>query len=48
LIGVLALRTIAKPLEQWNEIGLKPIAENLSEGKYDYKPNPDSRLFIEQ
>lgn len=34
-------------LEQWNEIGRKliAIAEDLPEGKYEYKPNPDSRTF---
>jgi hypothetical protein len=40
----------AAVLEQWNEIGNKliAIAEDLPEGKYDYKPNPDSRSFVEQ
>jgi uncharacterized damage-inducible protein DinB len=36
-------------LEQWNEIGRKiiAIAEDLPEDKYDYKPNPDSRSFVQ-
>jgi len=36
--------------EQWNDIGRKliAIAEDLPENKYDYKPNPQSRSFIEQ
>jgi len=45
-----ALGASAKILEQWNEIGQKliAIAEDLPEDKYDYKPNPDARSFIEQ
>ena len=45
-----ALGTSAKLLDQWNDIGGKliAIAEDLPEDKYDYKPNPDSRSFIEQ
>src|SRR5262245_66089411 len=45
-----ALGTSAKLLSQWNDIGGKliAIAEDLPEDKYDYKPNPDSRSFIEQ
>ena len=37
-------------LAQWNEIGRKliAIAEDLPEGKYDYKPHPDSRTFVAQ
>ncbi len=37
-------------LEGWNDIGKKliAIAEDLSEDKYDYKPNPDSRTFVAQ
>lgn len=37
-------------LEQWNDIGRKliAIAEDLPEDKYDYKPNPASRTFVEQ
>ena len=37
-------------LQQWNEIGRKlvAIAEDLPEGKYDYKPHPDSRTFVAQ
>lgn len=37
-------------LAQWNEIGRKliAIAEDLPENKYDYKPNPESRSFIQQ
>jgi hypothetical protein len=37
-------------LESWNDIGRKliAIAEDLSEDKYDYKPNPDSRTFVAQ
>jgi len=36
-------------LDQWNEIGRKivAIAEDLPEDKYDYKPNPDSRSFVQ-
>lgn len=35
---------------QWNEIGRKliAIAEDLPENKYEYKPNPRSRSFIQQ
>jgi len=45
-----ALGASAKLLDQWNDIGGKliAIAEDLPEDKYDYKPNPDSRSFIEQ
>jgi len=45
-----ALSASAKVLEQWNEIGRKliAIAEDLPEDKYDYKPNSDSRSFIQQ
>jgi uncharacterized damage-inducible protein DinB len=45
-----ALGSSAKVLEQWNEIGRKliAIAEDLPEDKYDYKPNSDSRSFIQQ
>jgi uncharacterized damage-inducible protein DinB len=37
-------------LNDWNEIGRKliAIAEDLPEDKYDYKPNPASRSFVEQ
>jgi pimeloyl-ACP methyl ester carboxylesterase len=37
-------------IEQWNDIGRKliAIAEDLPENKYEYKPNPDSRTFIQQ
>lgn len=37
-------------LESWNEIGNKliAIAEDLPEDKYSYKPNADSRTFLEQ
>lgn len=40
----------SKLLAQWNEIGQKliAIAEDLPENKYDYKPNPESRSFIQQ
>jgi hypothetical protein len=36
-------------LDQWNEIGRKLIdmAEDLPEDKYDYKPNPASRSFVD-
>lgn len=36
-------------LDQWNDIGRKiiAIAEDLPEDKYDYKPNPDSRSFVQ-
>jgi pimeloyl-ACP methyl ester carboxylesterase len=45
-----ALPASVKLLEQWNEIGRKLIAigEDLPEDKYDYKPNPNSRSFLEQ
>jgi pimeloyl-ACP methyl ester carboxylesterase len=35
---------------QWNEIGRKliAIAEDLPENKYEYKPNPQSRSFVQQ
>lgn len=37
-------------LESWNDIGRKliAIAEDLPEDKYDYKPHPDSRTFVQQ
>jgi hypothetical protein len=40
----------AAVLEQWNDIGRKiiAIAEDLPEDKYDFKPNPDSRTFVQQ
>jgi DinB superfamily len=36
-------------LEQWNDIGRKLIAmaEDFPENKYDYKPHPDSRTFVQ-
>ena len=39
----------AAVLDQWNDIGRKliAIAEDLPEDKYDYKPNPDSRSFVQ-
>src|SRR5215472_3482097 len=39
----------AAVLDQWNDIGRKliVIAEDLPEDKYDYKPNPDSRSFVQ-
>src|SRR5262252_4430009 len=39
----------AAVLEQWNDIGRKiiAIAEDLPEDKYDYKPNPESRTFVQ-
>ena len=45
-----ALGPSAAVLEQWNDIGRKiiAIAEDLPEDKYDYKPNPDSRTFVQQ
>jgi DinB superfamily len=44
-----ALGPSAAVLEQWNDIGRKliAIAEDLPEDKYDYKPNPASRSFVE-
>jgi uncharacterized damage-inducible protein DinB len=44
-----ALGPSAAVLEQWNDIGrrLIAIAEDLPEDKYDYKPNPASRSFVE-
>src|SRR5215467_9204180 len=43
-----ALGPSAAVLDQWNDIGRKliAIAEDLPEGKYDYKPNPESRTFV--
>jgi len=37
-------------LESWNDVGRKliAIAEDLPEDKYDYKPHPDSRTFVQQ
>jgi pimeloyl-ACP methyl ester carboxylesterase/uncharacterized damage-inducible protein DinB len=37
-------------LGQWNEIGRKliAIAEDLPENKYEYKPSPQSRSFVQQ
>src|SRR5690348_607639 len=37
-------------LESWNAVGRKliAIAEDLPEDKYDYKPHPDSRTFVQQ
>ncbi|HET7207764.1 MAG TPA: DinB family protein [Terriglobales bacterium] len=37
-------------LDSWNDIGRKLIAmaEDFSEDKYDYKPNPTQRSFAEQ
>ena len=45
-----ALGPSAAVHEQWNDIGRKiiAIAEDLPEDKYDYKPNPDSRTFVQQ
>jgi uncharacterized damage-inducible protein DinB len=45
-----ALTGSAAILEQWNEIGRKLIAmaQDLPEDRYDYKPNPASRSFVEQ
>jgi len=39
----------AAVLDQWTDIGRKliAIAEDLPEDKYDYKPNPDSRSFVQ-
>ena len=44
-----ALGPSAAVLEQWNDIGRKliAIAEDLPEDKYDYKPNPESRSFVQ-
>src|SRR5215469_15986444 len=44
-----ALGPSAAVLDQWNDIGRKiiAIAEDLPEDKYDYKPNPDSRSFVQ-
>ena len=45
-----ALQASAELLERWNDIGRKliAIAEDLPEDKYEYKPNPESRTFIQQ
>jgi pimeloyl-ACP methyl ester carboxylesterase len=42
--------TFAAVVGQWNEIGRKliAIAEDLPENKYEYKPNPQSRSFVQQ
>jgi uncharacterized damage-inducible protein DinB len=44
-----ALGPAAAALEQWNDIGRKiiAIAEDLPEDKYDFKPNADSRSFVQ-
>jgi hypothetical protein len=44
------LQASAELLERWNDIGRKliAIAEDLPEDKYGYKPNPESRSFIQQ
>lgn len=44
------LQASAAVLERWNDIGRKliAIAEDLPESKYDYKPNAQSRSFIQQ
>lgn len=44
-----ALGPSAAALEQWNDIGRKiiAIAEDLPEDKYDYKPAPDVRSFVQ-
>jgi uncharacterized damage-inducible protein DinB len=44
-----ALGAADSALEQWNDIGRKliAIAEDLPEDKYDYKPNADSRTFVQ-
>jgi hypothetical protein len=44
-----ALGPSAAVLDQWNDIGRKivAIAEDLPEDRYDYKPNPDSRSFVQ-
>jgi hypothetical protein len=45
-----ALTGSAAILEQWNDIGRKLIdmAQDLPQDRYDYKPNPASRSFVEQ
>ena len=45
-----ALPDSAELLERWNDIGRKliAIAEDLPEDRYDYRPNPQSRSFIQQ
>src|SRR5580765_4907023 len=44
-----ALGPAESALEQWNDIGRKivAIAEDLPEDKYDYKPAPDVRSFVQ-
>jgi pimeloyl-ACP methyl ester carboxylesterase len=44
------MQTSAAVIGQWNEIGRKliAIAEDLPENKYEYKPNVQSRSFIQQ
>jgi pimeloyl-ACP methyl ester carboxylesterase/uncharacterized damage-inducible protein DinB len=41
---------VAAVIGQWNEIGRKliAIAEDLPDNKYEYKPNSQSRSFIQQ
>jgi pimeloyl-ACP methyl ester carboxylesterase len=41
---------LAALVGQWNEIGRKlmAIAEDLPENQYEYKPNPQSRSFVQQ
>lgn len=44
------LQASAELVREWNEVGRKliAIAKDLPENKYDYKPNPASRSFIQQ
>jgi pimeloyl-ACP methyl ester carboxylesterase len=44
------MQASAAVVGQWNEIGRKliAIAEDLPENKYEYKPNPQSRSFVQQ
>jgi pimeloyl-ACP methyl ester carboxylesterase len=44
------VQPVVAVLGQWNEIGRKliEIARDLPENKYEYRPNPQSRSFVQQ
>ena len=48
--GNYPLCSIGSRVAQWNEIGGRPIAiaQDLPQNKYEYKPNPQSRSFVQQ
>ena len=47
---LITVPALAAVVGQWNEIGRKliAIAEDLPENKYEFKPKPQSRSFIQQ